>query len=88
MLQYFRSQRSDLQESAGRGVRGRRARTRASARIEIVLIALDDHACVIVELDDETVGRRIGCDVRTTTALTTWPFLTAAPGIADLTVRR
>ena len=34
----------------------------------------------------EPSTRRIGALVRTTTALTTWPFLTAAPGIALLTV--
>ena len=48
--------------------------------------SLQDHGGVLVEADVGAVGAAALLAVRTTTALTTSPFFTPAPGMASLTV--
>src|ERR1700736_3019153 len=56
MLENLRSERGDLQEPAVAELAADGPEHARPARVEVVLLAFDDHARVLVELDDRAVG--------------------------------
>src|SRR5665213_2105813 len=55
MLEHLRGQRCDLQEAAVAQLAANGPEHARAARVEFVLVALDDHAGVLVELDHRAV---------------------------------
>src|ERR1700681_1849823 len=55
MLEHLRRQRGDLQEAAVAQLAAHGPEHARAARVEVVLVALDDHACVLVEADERAV---------------------------------
>ena len=55
-LEHLRRERRDLEEPAVAQFAADRPEHARAARVEVVFFALDDHAGVVVELDDRAVG--------------------------------
>ena len=82
-LEHLRGERDDLHVVAIAQLAGHRPEDAGPAR---VARGVDDHGGVLVEGDVRAVVRPNSFFVRTTTALTTSPFLTVPCGLAVLTV--